>query len=62
MNKTCGNCRSFDEETCLCCVHFDHFSEAYPDTEACELFEEIVPEIMIEVTERTVFDMRENAH
>ena len=40
-NKTCGECRFFDEETMMCTARFDCFLEAYPDSESCDEFEEI---------------------
>ena len=37
-NKTCGECRYFDEETNLCCRFDDHLAEAYADAEVCKDF------------------------
>ena len=39
-NKTCGECRYFDETSDMCDVRFDSFIETYADTKACELFKQ----------------------
>ena len=38
-NKTCGECRHFDEGTNMCCRFDDHLAEAYADADVCEYFE-----------------------
>lgn len=39
-NKTCGECRYFDETSDMCDVRFDSFIETYAETKACELFKQ----------------------
>ena len=39
--KTCKDCKHFVEDSAMCDVHFDYFTETYANSKVCDSFDPI---------------------